>query len=1099
MTAAVRSRAMSVELVPVPYGEPAAHARCSTRSWRRKARRPAGAGHGGGAHQLRRRRGPAAARRAGRSGRSPTGGDGVAGVTFLTVYRLAELLGAPRLAARAAGARCPPRCSPPRCARCWPTAPGMLRPGRRAPRHRGRAGRRATASSRSARRRRARRARAHRAARRRRRAHQRDGRGPSLAAEWYDERDLMDAAVDARSAPGCRCSTDLGAVVLHLPQELSHAGGRARCARSASACRSPSSPASPACERADAPVRDGTRAYSELDACPSVACRDCPRRPAVVSASDPDDEVRAVVRLVVDAVRDGVPLERMAVLYGAPEPYARLVHEQLDRRRHPAQRRRGAHARRQRARPWAARPARAPRPRLPAPRRHAPARHARRCSVTGGPVPRHAGSASAASPRSCAAPSTGTQRLERHAAHRRSTSWRRSGRSPTATPAPTASRHELADDARAAGLRRRPWSTTSRSTPPAELARARRLGRAARARRTWRPRPAAADWPEVERQAAEKVEAALDRLAGLDAVEAAPGLDVFRRTLELELDADLGRVGRFGDGVLVGHVALGLGLDLDRVFVCGLAEGTFPARVRDDSLLPDADRRATDGALRAARRRGSTTTTAACSPRSPRAPRARVLLFPRGDLRRTTERVPSRFLARAPSTALTGTGVDGRRRSRRARTPTGTRRCRRSPPGSRASSSRPPSRSTGCARCSTTPAAAARSPTHDARAASTSRCARGVDARRGAREPRVHPLRRQPRRRTPVPRITDGDVVVSPTRLRDATPYNPFDYLLEYVLRVEIAELPEERYELSPARPRQPRARDPRRVPRRGARPARAARPRPSAPWTDADRDRLREIAEAHVRALRGAGAHRPPAVLAPRPAPDPRRARPLPRRGRRACAPSYGLAHHRHRAALRLPRRRCRRSTSRCPTAARCASAARPTASTAPPTARSGHRLQDRPADRRRPEATPPSAGTLLQLPVYAHAAAGVVRRPRHAGGRGVLVREHARRASGGRSSCSPPRSTPASTRCCAPSSTASTPACSRAGSTRPTTWTRRWRSYSDPDARGTRDRYREWVRKRDAPELAGYVALAEPDDADDADADDAERGAVARRTESA
>jgi hypothetical protein len=27
----------------------------------------------------------------------------------------------------------------------------------------------------------------------------------------------------------------------------------------------------------------------------------------------------------------------------------------------------------------------------------------------------------------------------------------------------------------------------------------------------------------------------------------------------------------------------------------------------------------------------------------------------------------------------------------------------------------------------------------------------------------------------------------------------------------------------------------------------------------------------------------------------------------------------------------------------------------------------------------------------------------------------------------------------------------------------------------RGTRDRYREWLRKREAPELAAYVALAE------------------------
>jgi hypothetical protein len=39
------------------------------------------------------------------------------------------------------------------------------------------------------------------------------------------------------------------------------------------------------------------------------------------------------------------------------------------------------------------------------------------------------------------------------------------------------------------------------------------------------------------------------------------------------------------------------------------------------------------------------------------------------------------------------------------------------------------------------------------------------------------------------------------------------------------------------------------------------------------------------------------------------------------------------------------------------------------------------------------------------------------------------------------------------------------------------RTRDYVDPDARGTRDRYREWTRKRNAPELAQYVALAEPD----------------------
>src|SRR3546814_5206300 len=66
---------------------------------------------------------------------------------------------------------------------------------------------------------------------------------------------------------------------------------------------------------------------------------------------------------------------------------------------------------------------------------------------------------------------------------------------------------------------------------------------------------------------------------------------------ELELESDLGRVGRFGDGVLVGSVEMGIGLDLDLVVVLGLAEGSFPSTVRDDSLLPDPERARTAGEL----------------------------------------------------------------------------------------------------------------------------------------------------------------------------------------------------------------------------------------------------------------------------------------------------------------------------------------------------------------------------------------------------------------------------------------------------------------------------------------------------------------------
>ena len=48
----------------------------------------------------------------------------------------------------------------------------------------------------------------------------------------------------------------------------------------------------------------------------------------VVNASDSDDEVRCVVREVVETLRT-TPAHRVAVLYAARSPYARLLHEHL--------------------------------------------------------------------------------------------------------------------------------------------------------------------------------------------------------------------------------------------------------------------------------------------------------------------------------------------------------------------------------------------------------------------------------------------------------------------------------------------------------------------------------------------------------------------------------------------------------------------------------------------------------------------------------------------------------------------------------------------------------------------------------------------------
>ena len=150
-------------------------------------------------------------------------------------------------------------------------------------------------------------------------------------------------------------------------------------------------------------------------------------------------------------------------------------------------------------------------------------------------------------------------------------------------------------------------------------------------------------WPEEEQQAAERVEEILDRLAGLDEVGGPPPtIEVFRRTLDGELEVSLPRVGHFGDGVLIGPVAMGIGIELDRIAVLGLAEGAFPPRRLEDSLLHDDERRAAAGelALRADRvhddHRHLLAAVAAAA--------ETTLFFPRGDLRRQGDRSASRWL-----------------------------------------------------------------------------------------------------------------------------------------------------------------------------------------------------------------------------------------------------------------------------------------------------------------------------------------------------------------------------------------------------------------------------------------------------------------------
>ncbi|MGQ0519784.1 MAG: PD-(D/E)XK nuclease family protein [Actinomycetota bacterium] len=450
-----------------------------------------------------------------------------------------------------------------------------------------------------------------------------------LAPSWHDEHDLLEAATAAVAATAV-----VGPVIVHLLQDLSPAGAGFVDALGR-----------------QGPVRvnvgltgvpEADRRVVEAHGLLGIAVEggdvERPCATAIVSVSDPDEEVRAAVRLVTGWMRDGLRLGRIALLYGTADPYARLLHEQLAAAglahngapvRDIGDMLLGRTLRRLLA---------------------LPDRGFRRGDVlaviTGAPVRDGDGRA----------PGRAWERISRAAGVVGGDDWGRRlvvfaqeqrlrADEAERDERESFARHlrreaERADELAAfvADLRARiegaaPAGSWSALVHRAHDLIARHLGDERHRRR----------WPDEEQQAAERVEEALDRLAGLDAVGGpAPTIDVFRRTLDGELAVALRRIGRFGDGVLVGHVSMAVGLELDRVVVLGMAEGAFPARRLEDSLLPDDERRAAGGELRlrADRLHDDHRQLLAAVAAAGQA----TLCFPRGDLRRRGDRAASRWL-----------------------------------------------------------------------------------------------------------------------------------------------------------------------------------------------------------------------------------------------------------------------------------------------------------------------------------------------------------------------------------------------------------------------------------------------------------------------
>lgn len=483
-----------------------------------------------------------------------------------------------------------------------------------------------------------------------------------LAAGWYDESDLAAAArsvVDTtlEDAPGE--AAGLGHLIVYLPQDLTR--------RAAALLRAAARPGAATViagltggEAADRGVRRslgrlGISSEEGPGPGPPPGWPVSASATRVVTTSDADEEVRVAVQTIIDAARDGVPLDRMAVLFPTREPYARLSHEHLVSAGIPAN---GTAVRGLAERTYGRAMVH-----LLALRDRNYRRHDVLDLLTGAPVRLRGGAP---------APTARWERLSREAGivggrpewddrltHLADHYDRRADDvAPGSAPEErdeSAQRDEEQRQIREGHYRRR--AEQVRELRQLVLGLIDDIEAAAARPRSWHERvrwlrrvtgqllggeATRQRWPEDERRAATRVEAALDRLDAVDEIDGDCTLEVFRRSLELELEADLGRVGRLGDGVLLAPLSFGIGLDLSLVVVVGAAEGALPARLLDDSLLPDRERAAANAELPLRREQADRQQRQLHAALA--AARSQVLVAPRGDLRASSNRSTSRWL-----------------------------------------------------------------------------------------------------------------------------------------------------------------------------------------------------------------------------------------------------------------------------------------------------------------------------------------------------------------------------------------------------------------------------------------------------------------------
>ncbi len=455
-----------------------------------------------------------------------------------------------------------------------------------------------------------------------------------LGTDWYDETDLLRAA-SARVDAEPEIVRELGALVLYLPQELTQAEAAFVEALGAAAADLTVIVGFTDVRRADRAVRRSLERIG-LDL-PTSISRNYPVATEILNASDADDEIRCVVRDVVESLKK-TPAHRIAVLYSAITPYARLLHEHLAAAaiavNGPGTR--PVHERaiaRTLLEVLALVDQDLPRADVFRALANAPTR-----DFTGEriPVPQW-------------------ERMSRAAGVVRGDDWDTRLARYAESERRTADQEEAAEDPRPAAIRRALGNAERAERLHAFASELRRRLRTIAGLESWSALATGvldlfqdllgdyASLPIEEQYAAAAVEGSLRGLSTLDELGTPASLAVLRDVLDLELQQSLPRVGTFGTGVLVAPLSASVGLAADIVYVVGLSEDLYPGRVHEDALLPHRVREAAAPELASFRDRLDEKQRHLLVAFSAGAKKV-VASFPRGDLRRSSRRLPTRWL-----------------------------------------------------------------------------------------------------------------------------------------------------------------------------------------------------------------------------------------------------------------------------------------------------------------------------------------------------------------------------------------------------------------------------------------------------------------------